>query len=227
MTECNHHSWHTGAVSVNAPQSDSGERLSGDERREALLDVTRRIVNEHGPAGVTMGTVAEQAEVTRALVYKHFENKDALLAELYQREAAALDRQIRARVGEAPEGFEPKLRAFVGACLDAVGEHSRFFTPLRSVGANPSRRRQQRRWDRRTSGYFVDLAVEEFGIDEKAAASAIGVLFMGIQALLSEMRRSPGEAQRDYLETTYVEMTIGALSRLADRPPQAGSAGAP
>lgn len=224
MTECNHLSWQTGLVALNTPQSDPSERLSGDERREALLDVTKAILNEHGPSGVTMGTVAEQAEVTRALVYKHFENKDALLVELYQREAAALDRQIRERVGAAPEGFEPKLRAFVGACLDAVGEHSRFFTPLRSVGANPSRRRQQRRWDRRTSGYFVELATKEFGIDERAAASAIGVLFMGIQALLSEMRRSPGEAQRDYLETTYVEMTIGALTRLAARPAQVDSA---
>lgn len=217
-------SWQTVHVAVNAPHSDTSERLSGDERREALLDVTKRIVNEHGPAGVTMGTVAEEAEVTRALVYKHFENKDALLTELYQREAAALDRQIRQRVGAAPDGFEPKLRAFVGACLDAVGEHSRFFTPLRSVGANPSRRRQQRRWDRRTSGYFIELAMEEFGIDERAAAPAIGVLFMGIQALLSEMRRSPGQAQRDHLETTYVEMTIGALTRLASRSAQAGSA---
>ncbi len=221
MTECNQCWWHTSAVAVDAPQSDPA-RLSGDERREALLDVTKRIVDEHGPAGVTMGTVAEGAEVTRALVYKHFENKDALLVELYQREAAALDRQIRERVGAAPEGFEPKLRAFVEACLDAVSEHSRFFTPLRGVGANPSPRRQQRRWDRRTSGYFVELATEEFGIDERTAASAIGVLFMGIQALLSEMRRSPGEAQRDHLATTYVEMTIGALSRLA-RPPQADS----
>lgn len=224
MTKCNHISWQTGGVALNAPQSDTSERLSGDERRAALLDVTKAIVNEHGPAGVTMGTVAEHAEVTRALVYKHFENKDALLAELYQREAAALDRQIRERVGAAPEGFESKLRAFAGACLDAVGEHSRFFTPLRSVGADPSHRRRQRRWDRRTSSYFVELAVKEFGIDERAAASAIGVLFMGIQALLSEMRRSPGQAQRDYLEATYVEMTIGALTRLAARPAQDGSA---
>lgn len=223
MTECNQWSCHTRAVPVNAPDSVAAERLSGDERRAALLDVTKQILDEHGPAGVTMGTVAERADVTRALVYKHFENRDALIAELYLREAAALDRTIRERVGVAPDGFEPKLRAFVGACLDAVGEHSRFFAPLRSAEASPSRRRQQRRWDRRTSGYFVELAMEEFGIDERAATSAIGVLFMGIQALLSEMRRSPGQAQRDHLETTYVEMTIGALARLATVPPHAGS----
>jgi AcrR family transcriptional regulator len=213
VTECNRQ----GATLVPVPRdaaTNDADRLSGDARREALLDVTRRLVDEQGPGAVTMGAVAERAGVTRALVYKHFENKDALLVALYQREATALDRQIRRHVDAAAEGFEPKLRAFVGACLEAVGEHSRFFTPLRSVGAGASTRRQQRRWDRRTSTYFVGLAVEEFGIDEGDATAALGVLFLGLQSLLSEMRRSPGAAQREHLEAIYVEMTLGALSRL-------------
>lgn len=201
--------------------ADPAERLSGDERREALLDVAKHILEESGPGAVTMGTVAERAEVTRALVYKHFENKEALLVDLYRREARALDRHIRRRVEAADDGFEPKLRAFVRACLDAVGEYGRFFTPLRSVGNDPSARQQQRRWDRRTSGYFAGLAAEEFGIDEPTARTAMGVLLSGIQSLLSQMWRAPGDPQRASLERTYVEMTIGALSRLAevDGPP--------
>lgn len=203
----------------DAAPNEAGDRLSGDARREVLLDVTRRLVDEQGPGAVTMGAVAGRAGVTRALVYKHFENKDALLVALYQREARALDRQIRRHVDAAPDGFEPKLRAFVGACLDAVGEHSRFFTPLRGVGAGASTRRQQRRWDRRTSEYFVGLAVDELGIDEASATAALGVLFLGLQSLLSEMRRSPGADQRQHLEGIYVEMTLGALTRLASISP--------
>jgi AcrR family transcriptional regulator len=187
--------------------------------------VAKAIVDERGPDGVTMGTVAERAEVTRALVYKHFENRESLLLALYRREARALDHHIRRRVEAAEGGFEPKLRAFVGACLDAVGEHGRFFTPLRSLGGNPSAREQQRRRDRRTTRYFAALAVEEYGIDERTAASAIGVLFSGIQALLSQMRHRPGEPQRQRLETLYVEMTIGALGRLAEVTAQPATAG--
>lgn len=195
--------------------TDTAERLSSDERREALLDVAKAIVDEDGPGGVTMGTVAERADVTRALVYKHFQNKEGLLVELYRREARALDRHIRGRVEAAEDGFEPKLRAFVGATLDAVGEHGRFFTPLRNIRDDPSARQQQRRWDRRTAGYFAALAADEFDMDEQTARSAIGVLFSGIHSLLSQMRRSPGEEQRNALERLYVEMTIGALGRLA------------
>ena len=223
MTECNRLAWHTRAVSTETV-AEPAERLSADERREALLDVAKAIVEESGAGTVTMGTVADRAEVTRALVYKHFDNKEALLGELYRREARALDRHIRRRVEASAEGFEPKLRAFVGACLDAVGEHGPFFAPLRSVASDPTQRQQQRRWDRRTTGYFVQLAVDEFGIDEQTARSAIGVLFSGIQSLLSQMRRSPGDSQRAVLEQTYVEMTIGALERLSTLRGQATAA---
>jgi len=43
------------------------------------------------------------------------------------------------------------------------------------------------------------------------------VLFSGIRSLLSQMRSRPGAAQRRFLLDTYVEMTIGALTRLATR----------
>ncbi|HAS09590.1 MAG TPA: hypothetical protein DCS55_03590, partial [Acidimicrobiaceae bacterium] len=85
---------HTGPVAAEVAGPEP-ERLSADERRQALLDVAKAVVNESGPDAVTMGAVAERADVTRALVYKHFENKDALLLELYRREASALDRSIR------------------------------------------------------------------------------------------------------------------------------------
>lgn len=199
----------------DAVGTEPPERLSADDRRERLLDLTREIVNDEGPAAVTMGVVAERAGVTRALVYKHFDNKDDLLVALYRREANALDRRIRTQVEAAPEAFEPKVRAFIGACLDAVGEHDAFFSPLRDLRGAPSARRDQRRWDRRTMGYFAGLAADEFDISEDAARAALGVLFTGIQALLLQLRRRPGAERRQFLEDTYVDVTIGALERLA------------
>ena len=120
---------------------DNGERMSADGRRAALLDVAKALVKEVGPHAVTMGLVADRARVTRALVYKHFDNSDDLLHALYKREARGLDHHIRAVVEAAPDGFEPKLRAFIGATLDAAEEHGPFFTPLRAAGARgPSAR---------------------------------------------------------------------------------------
>jgi AcrR family transcriptional regulator len=210
----------TSSMSVRADASDSTERLSGDERRSLLLDVTKDIVIEAGTGAVSMGSVAERAEVTRALVYKHFDNKDALLTELYRREARRLDRHIRRVVESAPDGFEPKLRAFVGAALDAVDEHAPFFAPLRNVGRDRDARQEHRTWDRRTTGYFVSLAVRDFGVDKDTATTVLAVLFSGLQALLSQMRSRPGRGRRQFLEDTYVASTIGALSHLAASRPR-------
>ncbi|WCO67496.1 TetR/AcrR family transcriptional regulator [Iamia majanohamensis] len=201
------------------PSSPAPERLSADARRTALLDAARALVAESGPAGVTMGAVAERASVTRALVYKHFAHKEEVLVALYRREARRLDRRIAAEVEAAPEGFEPKLRAFVGATLDALEEHGPFFTPLREAGADPRARQDQRGWDRRTVGYFAERAERDLGIDGRTARSALAVLFSGLRSLLAQMRSRPGAAQRRQLVDTYVEMTIGGLTRLAEGHP--------
>jgi AcrR family transcriptional regulator len=198
-----------------AAPDPAAERLSADARRAALLDVTKAMVTDAGPGAVTVGTVASAAGVTRALVYKHFANKDDLLRALYQREARRLDAQIRASVTAAPEGFEPKLRAFIGASLDAVEEHAPFFTPLRATGADDTFRQGRRSRDRGTVGYFADLAAHDFGLDLHTARAAVAVLFSGIRSLLSQMRSRPGAAQHRFLLDTYVEMTLGALHRLA------------
>jgi AcrR family transcriptional regulator len=213
-TMCEHAS-----MTVAPSETVVAERLSADERREALLDVAKVLIDEVGPGAITMGVVADRAGVTRALVYKHFANKHDLLVALYRREARRIDRAIRAEVDAAPEQFEPKLRAFIGATLDLLDEHGPFFTPLREAGADQTARGDQRGRDQRTVRYFAGLAEREFGIEPHTARSVIAVLFSGIRSLRAQMRSRPGDAQRAFLLDTYVEMTIGALTRLAERAP--------
>jgi AcrR family transcriptional regulator len=198
---------------------DATERLSADDRREMLLDFTKSLVLERGTAAVTMGTVAERADVTRALVYKHFQNRDHLLAALYRRETNRLNAAMTDVVGAAPDGFAAKLRAFVRAALAASEEHAVFFAPLRSFGSQSDSKTDRRSWDRRTVKYFAQLAVDDFGIDQRTARSAIAIQLSGIQTLLSQLRARPGPEQRAFLEHVYVEGAIGALVRLAAAPP--------
>lgn len=200
---------------------ETPERLRAESRREALLDIARALVDEAGPAGVSMGAVAERAEVTRALVYKHFANREDMLTALYHREAAALDRELRRQVAAAPEGFEPKLRALIQAVGRAVDSHGPVFAPLRSYGQDPAYRRDQRAWDRRTVGYFASLAGTEYGIDRRAARPAVAALLSGIVTILTQSRGGRGRARRVFLEDLFVDMATAALSRVAERSPAA------
>src|SRR4051812_26101840 len=116
-----------------ATPRDAADRLPSSERREALLDATRAIVLQAGTGAVTMGTVADEAGVARALLYKHFANKDELLIALYGREATRIDRAIRHRVAAAADGFVPKFEAYVTAVVDEVADTVPFFTSIRAT----------------------------------------------------------------------------------------------
>lgn len=207
----------TTSTGASAPAAD---RLTSDERREALLDVAQALVAERGAAHVTMGTVASRADVTRALVYKHFGNRSDILAALYRREARKLDRALRRLVEAAPEGFEPKLRAFIRGLLGAVDTHASVIVPLRPFGAGPTSRKDRRQRDRQTVGYFSQLASSEFELTDEVARPAISILFAGIDSLLAQAAARRPSADRAVLEELYVQLTMNALAGLGAQPPK-------
>ncbi len=51
-----------------------------DERQRQLLEVAWRLVREEGTEALTLGRLAEQAEVTKPVVYDHFGTRARLLA---------------------------------------------------------------------------------------------------------------------------------------------------
>ncbi|MFG2030413.1 TetR/AcrR family transcriptional regulator [Streptomyces sp. NPDC048825] len=65
-------------------------RLSPADRRAQLLAVGARLFAAHPYADVLMEEVAEQAGVSRALLYRHFPSKHALFAAVYQQAADQL-----------------------------------------------------------------------------------------------------------------------------------------
>ncbi len=192
------------------------ERLSSDERRERLLDVARLLVVEDGVNVVTMGTVADGAGVTRALVYKHFENKHDLLLSLYRREAKRLDRMMSDAVLEAGPEFVVKLRTLIDLVIDSADENGTFFNLLRNVSNDPAARSDRRNWDRRTVRYFARLAAEEYELDEAVAKAAVAGLLPGVLTVRSRVIAGP--AEREFLTDVYLAMVESGLRSLSDFP---------
>jgi AcrR family transcriptional regulator len=62
-------------------------RMTADERREQLLDVTKEIVAEHGFHRVSIEAVAREAGISRPIVYEHFGDLAGLLEALITRES--------------------------------------------------------------------------------------------------------------------------------------------
>lgn len=66
------------------------QRLTPADRRAQLLAVGARLFAAHPYADVLMEDVAEEAGVSRALLYRHFPSKHALFAAVYQQAAHQL-----------------------------------------------------------------------------------------------------------------------------------------
>jgi AcrR family transcriptional regulator len=101
-------------------------RLPRNARREQLLDVTKRIVGEHGLHGVSIDRVAREAGVSRPIVYEHFSDLGGLLEALLEREGARALRQLREVMPDEPAEGE-----LVEVLLDALGGY------LRAVRRDP------------------------------------------------------------------------------------------
>lgn len=59
--------------------------LAKEIRRDALLDVACKVVEEHGWPALSMISVAETAKVSRQLVYQHFQSVDELMSDTMSR----------------------------------------------------------------------------------------------------------------------------------------------
>jgi len=82
------------------PEASPRRRLSRGERSRQLLDVSWKLVSDEGTDALTLGRLAEEAGVTKPVVYDHFGTRHGLLAALYQdfdaRQTAIIDAAIAA-----------------------------------------------------------------------------------------------------------------------------------
>jgi AcrR family transcriptional regulator len=91
-------------------------RLSAEERRGQLLDVTKRIVLEQGFHAVSIEAVAREAGITRPIVYGHFTDLPGLLEALVEREGRRALSQLETVLPQAD--LLEALRAYLQAVSD-------------------------------------------------------------------------------------------------------------
>ena len=99
-------------------------RMTAQQRREQILDVTRAIVDERGFHAVTIDGVAREAGITRPVVYGHFHDLPGLLHALIEREAERARAQLEEVLPRPAPGGDP-VELLVGALedwLEAVRE---------------------------------------------------------------------------------------------------------
>ena len=97
--------------------------MAGDERRRQILKVAMHLFSENGFSGTTTKKIAEAAGVSEAMVFKHFENKGELYADILDHKACSLGFEEPFR--EIADEMERKVDfgVFFGMAHNALRHH--------------------------------------------------------------------------------------------------------
>jgi AcrR family transcriptional regulator len=75
--------------------------MTGTQRREQLLDVSRQLFAEKGFEGTSVEEIAARAQVSKPVVYEHFGGKEGMYAVVVDREIQALTGALTAALESA------------------------------------------------------------------------------------------------------------------------------
>lgn len=94
-------------------------RMTGEERRQQLLDVARSLFAEKGFDGASVEEIAHRANVSKPVVYEHFGGKEGVYAVVVDREMHYL---LSSMTTALAEEAHPRLllERAAGALLDYV-----------------------------------------------------------------------------------------------------------
>ncbi|MEU1053561.1 TetR/AcrR family transcriptional regulator [Streptomyces sp. NPDC005876] len=197
-------------------------RLSVEERRSQLLDAALTLFANRPPEEVSLDDVAEQAGVSRPLVYRYFPGGKQQLYEAALRSAAD---ELRHCFDEPRQGSPlSRLARALDRYLTFVDEHDTGFSALLRGGSVAETSRASAIVDgvRRDAAEHI---MRHLDVDEPGPRLRMTVR-MWITAVeaasliwLDEEKQPPAEELRDWL----VEQFAAALEVTARRDPQTGA----
>ena len=111
--------------------------------KEVLLEAARKLIEQYGPAGFSLTEAARLAGVSPAAPYRHFRDRDALLAEVakhgFERFAARLDMAWNNGVPTPLSAFDNLGRAYLAFARDEPASYAVMFESGVAAGAGASR----------------------------------------------------------------------------------------
>lgn len=106
------------------------------EKLEELLEAAVEEFARHGPGGASMRAIADRAGISVGVLYKYYENKEALLRACLDRSVEALNRALEEAAGESDRLLDG-ARRIVARLLRFSREHPgyvRLYCSLTAMG---------------------------------------------------------------------------------------------
>lgn len=110
--------------------------------REALVDAALDLIGEKGPAGFTFAEAARQAGVSPAAPYRHYRDRDALMADVARRGFERFEQQLTAAWNEGEPILREAFGRLGGAYLAFARKEPAYFSAMFEAGLSLAEHRE-------------------------------------------------------------------------------------
>ncbi len=189
--------------------------MAPEARREQIIDASVELIRSTGHSNFTLEQAAAAAGISKPLIYKYFPRREDLVTALLKRELSELNgRGLGSVPRDAPH--DRVVRATVERSLRYYHDRGPI---LRLLGADPAVASMARRANRTswtdTSRYFVDKAIEEFGVPEEVAVIAVTMVINAPIYSMGYLRRR--KVDIDETIEVWTEFILGGWRALEAR----------
>jgi AcrR family transcriptional regulator len=170
------------------------KRLTGEERREAILESALEVIAQRGYHAASIDDIAREAGVSKALIYEHFTSKQDLYAELLEEQAGYLFSALAEAISEAGRDASARLAVGFDAFYGFVEEHRVAWRLLFREATDPEAVALLDRITAEVTGFVAGVIREDPG-----------------------SRRGPDDAQaREHGVQVVAQLLVGAVQSLAN-----------
>jgi AcrR family transcriptional regulator len=194
-------------------------RMSALQRRDQLIEVSRRIFAERGFDGASIEEIASAAKISKPVIYEHFGDKESLYAIVVDREMTLLMSMMTdALTSDRPREL---LEQAATALFDYIDQHTDGFRVL----LRPHPRGDQRGGTfgtvmREVADHLTDRLVvvcQRYGYPVKLAPMYAHML-VGMVALTGEWWAEVRKPGKEQVITQVVNMAWNGVSALEKDP---------
>ena len=155
--------------------------------RAALKKAALKLVRQKGPRGFSLNETSRLAGVTAAAPYRHFEEKDALLAEMICDGNAIMAKEIREAVA-AVTGIQEQMLEAGMAYLRFSVDHADYFSLIFNSGIDKAKYPEVQRSAQDAFSIIVELAHQSRPTPESADELALSAwaLVHGLATLTAD-----------------------------------------
>jgi AcrR family transcriptional regulator len=178
------------------------------DRKREILNAAARLISERGYVGVSMANIGAEVGIAASAIYWHFENKQALLVQLFDQSLQSLLADQERAIQTASDAIDA-LREIVRLQVEFVVDEREFarvyYAEMHNLAEADARRlrRKQRTYVQRCTVLLRETRPE---LADEAAEALVHAAIGAVQASLVARIKLPKQESKDLLAGAAVRV---------------------